>query len=154
MKRYIIHSAKGSTWEDHKYVKRIDGTYYYPSGYTKGRTVDSLSDSEKKQVEENGPKSEDDLSSDDIENLAMGVIRGNFANGQERKERLGEYYQKVQSRVNELMKKIGSKPVADYDLTTTTSGEKAVKKAVASTSTVKSGIDMEQVFNVYRKKGV
>lgn len=154
MKRYIIHSAKGSTWEDHKYVKRIDGTYYYPSGYTKGRTVDSLSDSEKKQVEENGPKSENDLSSDDIENLAMEVIRGNFANGQERKERLGEYYQKVQSRVNELMKKIGSKPVADYDLTTVTSGEKAVKKAVAQTSTVKSGVDMEQVFNVYRKKGV
>lgn len=31
--QHIEHSAKGSTWEDHKYIKRIDGTYYYPDNY-------------------------------------------------------------------------------------------------------------------------
>lgn len=32
----IIHSAKGSTWKDHKYIKKIDGTYYYPKDYKGG----------------------------------------------------------------------------------------------------------------------
>lgn len=39
---FIRHSAKGSEWEDHKYVKKIDGVYYYPVGYEDGRTIDSL----------------------------------------------------------------------------------------------------------------
>lgn len=43
----LKHSAKGTTWEEHKYVKVIDGVYYYPVGYEKGRTVDSLKDSDK-----------------------------------------------------------------------------------------------------------
>lgn len=38
---YLIHSAKGSTWEDHKYVKKVNGVYFYPPGYDKGRTIDS-----------------------------------------------------------------------------------------------------------------
>lgn len=43
----LKHSAKGTTWDEHKYVKVIDGVYYYPVGYEKGRTVDSLKDSDK-----------------------------------------------------------------------------------------------------------
>lgn len=39
----LKHSAKGTEWEKHKYVKKINGVYYYPSGYDKGRTVKSLS---------------------------------------------------------------------------------------------------------------
>lgn len=34
---FLKHSAKGSTWKDHKYIKRIDGTYYYPENYAGGR---------------------------------------------------------------------------------------------------------------------
>lgn len=49
---HIQHSAKGSTWEDHKYVKKIDGVYYYPVGYEDGRTVDSLKDSDKDSDDE------------------------------------------------------------------------------------------------------
>lgn len=26
---YIIHSAKGSTWKNHKYIKKLNGIYYY-----------------------------------------------------------------------------------------------------------------------------
>lgn len=29
--KYLIHSAKGTTWEKHKYVKVEDGKYFYPS---------------------------------------------------------------------------------------------------------------------------
>lgn len=28
---YVLkHSAKGTTWDEHKYVKKVDGRYYYP----------------------------------------------------------------------------------------------------------------------------
>lgn len=43
----LIHSAKGSEWEEHKYVKKIGSAYYYPVGYDKGRTIDQLTDSKK-----------------------------------------------------------------------------------------------------------
>ena len=40
--QYLSHSAKGSTWDKHKYVKRVDGIYYYPNGYEGGRTMESF----------------------------------------------------------------------------------------------------------------
>ena len=39
-----------------------------------------------------------------IDELAWAVIRGEYGNGDERKERLGELYDIVQGRVNELKK--------------------------------------------------
>lgn len=49
-KSKIMHSAEGSSWKKHKYIKREDGIYYYPDSYEGGRHV---SDS-------NGKKSETD----------------------------------------------------------------------------------------------
>lgn len=40
--------------------------------------------------------------SNDIEAEAMKVIRGDYGIGQERKNKLGEHYQAIQNRVNEL----------------------------------------------------
>ena len=31
------HSSEGSSWKKHKYIKRVDGTYYYPDSYEGGR---------------------------------------------------------------------------------------------------------------------
>lgn len=47
----IKHSAKGSTWEEHKYIKRDDGVYYYPDGYEGGR---HLGDGEKADSKDKG----------------------------------------------------------------------------------------------------
>lgn len=30
---YLAHSAKGSSWKKHKYIKKVDGKYFYPKGY-------------------------------------------------------------------------------------------------------------------------
>ena len=38
----LSHSAKGSEWEDHMYVEKHDGKYYYPNSYDNGRTVSDL----------------------------------------------------------------------------------------------------------------
>lgn len=54
---HLHHSAKGSEWEDHKYVKKIDGVYYYPVGYEDGRTIDSLKEDKESKDK---PKSKDD----------------------------------------------------------------------------------------------
>lgn len=54
--RNLQHSAKGSEWEDHKYVKKIDGVYYYPVGYEDGRTIDSLSDNKKETKDDKNSK--------------------------------------------------------------------------------------------------
>lgn len=192
----LLHSAKGSTWEEHKYIKRIDGTYYYPDSYEGGRHLPSGSDGKKKETkkidtskltdadkelikklrEELVVKSDEDwdldkwdgtlteadiklleqlkgdlvvksdeenegsddeeewggtLSEQDIDNLAREVIRGNFGAGQERMDLLGEHYQVVQNRVNELMSgSTGSTNVANVSNEQVKEGEKAVKSAL------------------------
>lgn len=52
----LIHSAKGSTWENHKYIKRVDGTYYYPNDYKGGRHIKDLNGSEDDSDQEDWEK--------------------------------------------------------------------------------------------------
>lgn len=159
--QFLQHSSKGSSWKNHKYIKRVDGTYYYPDSYEGGRHLpdgenykimedelfEKLKNSSDKDIgqmlsgsfdkvlleqmgvdwtklpkeevdrmqrnlidrfeEKTESNSKIDLSENDIENLAKEVIRGNFGNGQERKDLLGENYEEIQKRVNELMKGSG-----------------------------------------------
>ena len=117
------HSSEGSSWKKHKYIKRVDGTYYYPDSYEGGRHLPD---------EETESNSEIDLSKNDVENLAKEVIRGNFGNGQERKDLLGGNYEEIQKRVNELMKgSAGSKTIPSDKTKAIGVAEEAAKKAVA-----------------------
>lgn len=52
----LVHSAKGSTWENHKYIKRVDGTYYYPNDYKGGRHIKDLNGSEDDSDQEDWEK--------------------------------------------------------------------------------------------------
>lgn len=196
----LQHSAKGSTWESHKYIKRVNGTYYYPDSYEGGRHLpsgesggsdhseytDGDSDFDEKNYDDKNRLGDTDffgfqrpdgtyvileedmkwvlpkgtsitpelisrledfdkniekmrqegktnytnenwkqwakeaidgktassssgggLSTKDVENLAKEVIRGNFGNGAQRKELLGEDYKQIQDKVNAILK--GSK---------------------------------------------
>lgn len=148
----LAHSAKGSTWEEHKYIKRIDGTYYYPDSYKGGRHLDNSDSSEEVENEESF-----DLTSDEIDALAREVIRGNFGNGEDRKEAIGEHYQEIQNRVNELMASTGSMKVSEASEEIVSTGEEAVDEAVttSSSSSTKSSskkIDMDEVLGTYRRK--
>lgn len=159
----LIHSAKGSTWERHKYVKRIDGTYYYPNGYEGGRNISSLEGSEKDRdkTDESDTDSEDDdgedheLSAEDIENLAREVIRGNFGNGQIRKDLLAGNYEAIQKRVNELMRtSVGKTKMQDSNSEATAEeGANAIDKVVqkASSTTKSVTANIQDVFSVYNK---
>lgn len=167
------YGVKGMEWGKHKYIKRANGSYYYPEGnsgaefseYVKGDPdFDKSNKSEKNRVgnsdfffftkpdgtvvvlEEDmkwklpkgtkltnemterlnnfnqdgtligddwireatkaitGKENDGSLSGRDVDNLAREVIRGNFKNGQDRKNLLGADYQQVQNRVNELLR--------------------------------------------------
>ena len=220
----ISHSAKGSTWEDHKYIKRVEGTYYYPDSYEGGR---HLPDGEESDEEKFNPKeaatefnkflkllsdsgqayfgnkeewekmdikdfkelykdilgrdskddlsddalekmfesvknqnlgieeaySKDGLSSNDIENLAKEVVRGNFGNGQVRKDLLGENYEKIQNRVNELTRgSAGSKKVSEASESSVKKAEEIAKKVSTASTSVSKSIDINQILSVYNKK--
>lgn len=184
--QYLQHSSKGSSWKKHKYIKRVDGTYYYPDSYEGGRHLpdgekeksmedelfEKLKNSSDKDIdqilrgrfdkvlfeqmgvdwtelpkeevdrmqrslidrleEKTESNSKIDLSENDIENLAKEVIRGNFGNGQERKDLLGENYEEIQKRVNELMKgSIGSKTIPSDKTKAIGIAEEAAKRAVS-----------------------
>lgn len=199
-RRFISHSAKGSEWEDHKYVKKIDGVYYYPVGYEDGRTIDFLSDKKKseKDKEDSGdskdkkidevkkhfdqylakrgidwrtlPKDEVDQMQRDIikrlesgketgtdekstDELAKDVTSGKLGNGDDRKALLGDKYEEVQKKVNELLKgSSGDKKVSEAEVTEEVSEK--TKKAISKVSETKvhSGVDLEKVLEVYKKK--
>lgn len=155
----LIHSAKGTTWEDHKYVKRVDGTYYYPDGYEGGRNISSLYGSKgsggEDSSENTSDKGKSELSESDIENLAWEVIRGNFGNGQVRKDLLAGNYDAIQKRVNELSKSsVGSKKMSEVSKEVEDIGKKALDKAVSTLSTSSNNsktADISKVFSVYNK---
>lgn len=55
---HIKHSAKGSEWKKHKYIKKENGVYYYPISYKGGRhlvnsfkQIDELHEKNKKESE-------------------------------------------------------------------------------------------------------
>lgn len=224
----LVHSAKGSTWEDHKYVKRVDGTYYYPNDYEGGRHISDLGEKDKSNSKDETKESEEDkkkrdtdtineisdftgmkeesiqklmeiartkgydspeykelcddlsegfkdqydkitntlkkndsggakYSEADYDALAKEVVRGNFGNGQQRKDLLGENYAEVQKRVNEIMKKSGSTKVSEAKGSDTAkAGEAAISKASSlsvskSTSSAKAP-DSSQYMSVYERQ--
>lgn len=162
----ILHSAKGTTWSNHKYIKKVDGTYYYPDDLNKekeqkneydqkdeygvnlneveqgvydyvfnnlkdidpssvspetwqnfikeyikfvGGDPNDIPDSEIQKIQENvsehySEKQNSELNEEDIDKLASEAIKGNFGNGRTRKELLGDNYERVQKRINEIMK--------------------------------------------------
>lgn len=197
---YILyHSAKGSEWDDHRYVKKIDGVYYYPVGYEDGRTVDDLKkekekDSENEKKEEKSkeseinkvkdhfdqylakrgidwrtlPKEEVDQMQRDIikqlesgkdasvpektlDELAKDVVSGKFGNGKDREALLGEDYEKVQKKVNEMLKgDAGQKKISEVNEESLKKVDEIAKK-VSSSTTKKKAIDMDSVLRIYRK---
>lgn len=175
---YLFHSAKGSTWEEHKYIKRLNGTYYYPDSYKGGRHLPEGASSSTSKSETDAAKEEttsaqsetdaveiDELREEDIATLATEVIRGNFGNGDVRKELLGKHYQQVQDRVNEILRgNVGSQSVASADSTKKASGERALQAVYDKLDKIDQrdsggakkstgGIDLTKVYSVYSKRG-
>lgn len=66
----LAHSAKGTEWKKHKYIKKINGTYYYPDDYKGGRHLPS-SNSNNNGSSSNNRTFEDFYKADDETASAM-----------------------------------------------------------------------------------
>lgn len=80
--------------------KKNNTSEYNHAYYMKNKKkwADNESSSDKKELDT-------DEAEFDVDAAAMDVIRGKYKNGEERKRILGEDYDMIQKRVNELMKK-------------------------------------------------
>lgn len=89
-RNYFMHSSKGSTWSNHKYVKKVGDKYYYSDEQSSGTS----SNSSKNGSNDKGFK---------INQMVDKVINGDFGNGAERKKLLGKSYAEIQKKVNERL---------------------------------------------------
>lgn len=211
-RKELKHSAKGSTWKDHKYIKKVGDKYIYADDQQGGGNSDKLGDlltkvtngdmsfaDFEKQLSASGvssdklkesliavanerglkwnsvvngeivpnsasledvfesygswqeametgefddadvlkeamkramgdqtkdSKTEESKPSEefDIEQMAQKVIRGEFGNGADRKELLGESYKEIQNRVNEIL--LGEKYVKKQSSKKTSTAKK------------------------------
>ena len=108
-KNELRHSAKGSAWKDHKYIKKVGDRYVYAdeqNGSSDETTSDSSDNSNNSsdQTDVSTKNSESSENGFDLEEMANKVIRGEFGNGADRKELLGDSYAEIQKRVNEILK--------------------------------------------------
>ena len=125
------HSAKGSSWKNHKYIKKVGDKYIYadtPNGEDEGSntsdetTNDNSSASETKNTNVENTSASEEQMEFDIEEMANKVIRGEFGNGAERKELLGESFKEIQKRVNEIL--LGEKYIKSNSTKKTSSDKK------------------------------
>ena len=102
IKEIAKKAMQGAFGPQEEMEKNLD--YIYPRVKAK---IDELTQEEpqNKQNEEANKNDEnkDDSGEKNIENLAYRVIKGEFGNGKERMEKLGENYEKVQKKVNEIL---------------------------------------------------
>ena len=72
----------------------------------------------------------------DIDAAALDVIRGKYGNGQARKDALGDDYEMIQKRVNEMYKsgKFGGETATDENSSKDTTSSKASESSGASSS--------------------
>lgn len=172
---YIAHSAEGSVWKKHKYLKRIGANYYYPDSYDGGRHLSDLKKSrsqksvldkkvntskvftEKKQKPSVEFKRE--MSDSNVTKIAREIISGKYGNGNDaRRKALGmsaEEYEVVRKKVNEIMRgSIGGKTVSSKSTVTKSATTSTPVKQKSSTKKEKKkktgGLDMNKVYRVYK----
>lgn len=119
MLELLEHSAKGSEWEKHKYLKKNEakGYYYYPDSYEGGRHLPkgSKKSSEKKAADKDEKKkssSKDSTTAQqseqpkkNVSQLAAEVVQGKLGTRELRKALLGAGYDKVEKRAEEIVKR-------------------------------------------------
>ena len=111
---YLIHSAKGTSWKNHKYIKKVGNKYYYKD--EKGELVegdpsdngDSIETKESTTSSSKSKKSKKSTETDRIKALANKVMAGKLGQNQLRKATSSKDYIKVMNTINSKFKKPSS----------------------------------------------
>ena len=112
---YLIHSAKGTSWKNHKYIKKVGNKYYYKD--EKGELVegdpsdngDILTETKESTTSSSkSKKSKKSTETDRIKTLANKVMAGKLGQNQLRKATSSKDYIKVMNTINSKFKKPSS----------------------------------------------
>lgn len=112
---YFIHSAKGTSWKNHKYIKKVGNKYYYKD--EKGELVegdpsdngDILTETKESTTSSSkSKKSKKSTETDRIKALANKVMAGKLGQNQLRKATSSKDYIKVMNTINSKFKKPSS----------------------------------------------
>ena len=112
---YLIHSAKGTSWKNHKYIKKVGNKYYYKN--EKGELVegdpsdngDILTETKESTTSSSkSKKSKKSTETDRIKALANKVMAGKLGQNQLRKATSSKDYIKVMNTINSKFKKPSS----------------------------------------------
>lgn len=99
----LHHSAKGSTWKDHKYIKKVDGTYYYPDSY-KGKNGDTKTfdefDSFSKELMKKGEAYYDEKEAASMTKEELGELYEDMTGVKLGKEDLDRLYNSKEAKYN------------------------------------------------------
>ena len=111
----FIHSAKGTSWKNHKYIKKVGNKYYYKD--EKGELVegdpsdngDILTETKESTTSSSkSKKSKKSTETDRIKALANKVMAGKLGQNQLRKATSSKDYIKVMNTINSKFKKPSS----------------------------------------------
>lgn len=136
--RHLKHSAKGSSWKNHKYIKKVGDKYVYADTKNGAEEETENSKANADNINEVDPTKKAEGESEnpeefDLEAMANKVIRGEFGNGADRKELLGDAYAEIQKRVNEILKGAAKQTsVSNKDID---KGKKAADKVLGQSGT-------------------
>ena len=112
---YLVHSAKGTSWKNHKYIKKVGNKYYYKD--EKGELVegdpsdngDILTETKESTTSSSkSKKSKKSTETDRIKTLANKVMAGKLGQNQLRKATSSKDYIKVMNTINSKFKKPSS----------------------------------------------
>ena len=113
MSDYIIHSAKGTTWKNHKYIKKVGNKYYYKN--EKGELVEGdpsdngdFIETKESTTSSSKSKKKKSTETDRIKALANKVMAGKLGQNQLRKATSSKDYIKVMNTINSKFKKPSS----------------------------------------------
>ena len=152
MSDYIIHSAKGTTWRNHKYIKKVGNKYYYKN--EKGELVEGdPSDNgdiltETKESTTKSSKSKKSTETDRIKTLANKVMAGKLGQNQLRKVTSSKDYIKVMNTINSKFKKPSSSGSSskskDKEKKKKTSEKKTTEKKTSEKKTTEKSNNIEK----------
>ena len=112
---FLVHSAKGTSWKNHKYIKKVGNKYYYKD--EKGELVegdpsdnsDILTETKESTTSSSkSKKSKKSTETDRIKTLANKVMAGKLGQNQLRKATSSKDYIKVMNAINSKFKKPSS----------------------------------------------
>ncbi len=112
---FLVHSAKGTSWKNHKYIKKVGNKYYYKD--EKGELVegdpsdngDILTETKESTTSSSkSKKSKKSTETDRIKALANKVMAGKLGQNQLRKATSSKDYIKVMNTINSKFKKPSS----------------------------------------------